>query len=521
MRTVFQVESPLMNSYTDNLQYLLSLQEIHRILDHSFQFDDAITRVLTFLEERHHLQQSQLSWLDDRSHEIRVTAAIGISGRARAQGRYQLGEGITGRVVESGKPIIVPQVADEPLHLNRMGSATENKARAFICVPVQAMGRTLGALGSYCKPRHHNELNTLASFMSLVAILVAQSFALRQASASRSTSDESPSANTIRTIPNKADIGFFIGSSNATLTVLEQALQVASAKTTVLLRGESGTGKEVIADLIHRNSTRAPQPFVKVNCGALPENLIETELFGHERGAFTGAMNQRKGRFELAMGGTIFLDEIGELTMSAQTRLLRVLQEREFERVGGTTTIKADVRLIAATNKNLEDAIAEGSFREDLYYRLNVFTIFLPPLRERKTDILLLADHFVEKYAREHSKVVKRISTPAIDMLMSYHWPGNVRELENCIERAVVVCDDAVIHGHHLPPTLQTAEVSGTLPSNSLNAAVASLEREMIIETLKVTHGNQARAASLLQITERIINYKVKKYGIDCSRFKE
>jgi Nif-specific regulatory protein len=517
MPSVLQAEMP--STTVDNLPFLLSLQEIHRILEHSFQFDAAVTRVLTLLAERHNLQQSQLSLLDERTQEIRVTAAVGISGRARAQGRYQLGEGITGRVVQSGKPIIVPQVAEEPLHLNRMGTATEDEARAFVCVPVQAQGRTLGALGSYCKSRQHEELNAVASFLSLVAVLLAHPFVRQQTAAKKSFVEEFPP--TSKAVPHKADIGSFIGSSNATLTVLEQALQVAAAKTTVLLRGESGTGKEVIADLIHRNSTRAQEAFVKVNCGALPENLIETELFGHERGAFTGALQQRKGRFELAAGGTIFLDEIGELTMAAQTRLLRVLQEREFERVGGATTIKAEVRLIAATNKNLEAAIATGTFREDLYYRLNVFTIFLPPLRERKTDILLLADHFVEKYAREHSKVVKRISTPAIDMLMSYHWPGNVRELENCIERAVVVCDDAVIHGHHLPPTLQTAELTGTSPSNSLNAAVASLEREMIIETLKITHGNQARAANLLHITERIINYKVKKYGIDCARFRE
>jgi Nif-specific regulatory protein len=304
------------------------------------------------------------------------------------------------------------------------------------------------------------------------------------------------------------------------MTVLEQALQVAPTKTTVLIRGESGTGKELIAELIHRNSTRINSSFIKVNCAALPDSLIEAEIFGHERGAFTGAHARRKGRFEMANGGTIFLDEIGEISLATQTKLLRVLQEREFERVGGIETLSLDVRLIAATNKDLERAIAEGTFREDLYYRLNVFTIFVPSLRERKPDILLLADHFVEKYAREHNKTVKRISTPAIDMLMSYHWPGNVRELENCIERAVVVCDDAVIHGHHLPPTLQTAEGSGTISASSLTSAVAALEREMIIDTLKTTRGNQARAAKLLQVSERIINYKVKKYGIDCERFR-
>ena len=310
-----------------------------------------------------------------------------------------------------------------------------------------------------------------------------------------------------------------IGKSKALRDVLEVVKKVANTQATVLITGDSGTGKELIAEMIHRNSTRAGGPFIKVNCAALPESLIEAELFGHERGAFTGAHARRKGRFELAHGGTIFLDEIGEISPATQTKLLRVLQEREFERVGASETVQVDVRLIAATNKDLERAMTAGTFREDLYYRLNVFTIFVPPLRERKTDILLLADHFVEKYARMHDKSVKRISTPAIDMLMSYHWPGNVRELENVIERGVVLCDDGVIHSHHLPPTLQTAEISGTISANSLTSAVAALEREMIIDALKTTRGNQAQTAKILQVSERIINYKVRKYGIDCRRF--
>jgi Nif-specific regulatory protein len=518
MMPAYEIERELEFNSSEQLSFLLTLQEIHRILELTTGFENVVLRVLNLLAERHQLQNSQLSMLDERTQEIRVMVAVGVSGRARSMGRYQLGEGITGQVVKSGKPIIVPQVALEPLHLNRMGTAAEIEDRAFVCVPVQSQGRAYGALAAYLKVRHEEELNSVAAFLTLVATVLSQAFS--KPKPANSTLPEAK-INSINPVPHKADIGSFIGSSNAVLTVLEQSLQVAPAKTTVLLRGESGTGKEIIADLIHRNSTRTGEAFIKVNCGALPENLIETELFGHERGAFTGAMSQRKGRFELAHGGTIFLDEIGELTMATQTRLLRILQEREFERVGGTQTIKTDVRLIAATNKNLEEAIAAGDFREDLYYRLNVFTIFLPPLRERKTDILLLADHFVDKYASEHGKAVKRISTPAIDMLMSYHWPGNVRELENCIERAVVVCNDGVIHGHHLPPTLQTAEVSGTIPANSLNSAVASLEREMITEALKITRGNQARAANLLQITERMINYKVKKYGVDCERFRE
>ena len=230
-----------------------------------------------------------------------------------------------------------------------------------------------------------------------------------------------------------------VGSSGPMRQVHEQVTQVARANTTVLLRGESGTGKELLAHAIHYNSSRAKRPFVKVSCAALPHDLIESELFGYEKGAFTGANGTRKGRFEVAHGGTLFLDEIGELSPMTQVKLLRVLQEREFERVGGTVSIKVDIRLVAATNKDLEKAIAHGDFRDDLYHRLNVFTIFVPPLRERKPDILLLADHFLEKFAREHGKQIRRISTPAIDMLASYHWPGNVRELSNVIERSSVL----------------------------------------------------------------------------------
>ena len=302
--------------------------------------------------------------------------------------------------------------------------------------------------------------------------------------------------------------------------VCENVARVARTNATVMIRGESGTGKELIAHAIHYNSLRKSGPFIKVNCAALPDNLIESELFGYEKGAFTGAGTQKKGRFELAEGGTLFLDEIGELSASTATKLLRVLQEREYERLGGTRTIKTDVRLIVATNKDLEKAIAGGTFREDLYYRLNVFSIFVPPLRERKPDVMLLTDHFLEGFNLEHGRQVKRVSTAAIDALMSYHWPGNVRELRNTIERAVLVSDGHVIDAHHLPPTLQTAETSGTVANLSLKGAVEAYEKDMIQDALKTTKGNCAKAAKLLWTTERIINYKARKYGILATRFR-
>jgi len=302
--------------------------------------------------------------------------------------------------------------------------------------------------------------------------------------------------------------------------LFEMLQRAAHCDATVLIQGETGTGKEVSAHSVHAESRRGDGPFIVVDCGAIPGPLLESELFGYERGAFTGAQGTKKGRFELADGGTLFLDEIGELSPSTQVKLLRVLQEREIERLGGTAPIKVNVRLIAATHRPLENLIEEGTFRTDLYYRLAVFTIFAPPLRERKPDIMLLADHFLEKYSREHGKHIRRISTPAIDMLTSYHWPGNVRELGNTIERAVLVCDGGVIHAHHLPPTLQTGETSDTIPRQSLIESVGAFERDLLQDALKTTRGNCARAARLLDTTERVFNYKVRKYSIDARRFR-
>jgi Nif-specific regulatory protein len=296
--------------------------------------------------------------------------------------------------------------------------------------------------------------------------------------------------------------------------------QVAPSDATVLITGESGTGKELIAAEVHRLSKRAAAPFVKINCAALPESIIESELFGHEKGAFTGAIRERKGRFELADRGTIFLDEAGELSPQIQVKLLRVLQERELERVGGSGAIKVDVRLIAATNRNLEEEVKAGRFREDLYYRLNVFPLHMPPLRERKSDIVLLADYFAEKYAGKNGKLIKRISTPALDLLTSYTWPGNVRELENCMERAVILSTDTVIHSYNLPPSLQSAASTNTEPTTTLEAALSRLEKELIVEALKIADGNMAAASRSLGITERQMGLRVHHYGINWKFFR-
>ena len=304
-----------------------------------------------------------------------------------------------------------------------------------------------------------------------------------------------------------------IGHSEAMYEVFDLIEKVVRSRTTVFLRGESGTGKSLVAAAIHYSSQRAEQSFIKVNCAALPESLIESELFGHEKGAFTGALKAKPGKFEQAQGGTIFLDEVGSLPLGAQAKLLRALQEKEIERLGGGRTLKVDVRVIAATNRNLEQALEEGEFREDLYYRLNVFPIHLPPLRERRTDILLLADHFVDKYGREMDKDVRRVAPKAIDRLLSYRWPGNVRELENCIERAVLLTEGQTILPVHLPPALQAETPAAASPA-FLPQAVAELEQNLIRSSLNRSKGNLAKAARELGITQRMIGYKVRKYGI-------
>ncbi len=391
---------------------------------------------------------------------------------------------------------------------------------SYISAPIALDGKTVGAIGIDLHFKADRDYNRTVKFLGVVGSMIAQAVKVHRLIQADKQRLVDENTHLRQELKERYDFSNLVGTSGPMHQVYEQIAQVARTNTTVLLRGESGTGKELIAHAIHYNSPRAKKPFIKVSCAALPQDLIESELFGYEKGAFTGAYASKKGRFEAAEGGTLFLDEIGDLNLATQVKLLRVLQEREFERLGGTETIRTNIRLIAATNKDLEKAIAASEFREDLYYRLNVFAIFVPPLRERKPDVLLLADHFLEKFSKEHGKNVKRIATPAIDMLSSYHWPGNVRELANVIERAIVVCDSQVIHAHHLPPTLQTAEASGTGQTTTLRDSLEAFEKDALQDALKSARGNRAKAARLLATTERIFNYRVRKYGIDWRRFK-
>ena len=311
-----------------------------------------------------------------------------------------------------------------------------------------------------------------------------------------------------------------VGNSDGLNRALDVALQVAPTDLSVLIIGESGVGKEIIPRVIHDNSPRRRERYFAINCGSIPEGTIDSELFGHEKGAFTGADSQRVGRFEAANGGTIFLDEFGDIPANVQVKLLRVIQQREIERLGSTKPIKIDVRIICATNKNLEKMIEEGNFREDLYYRINVFPVYIPPLRERLHDIPALADHFIARFNEKNSRNIKRITASAIDCLMVYHWPGNIRELENCIERACILSTDDVIHTYNLPPTLQNAVSSETKSNGTLDTILGKIEKQVIQDTLLATGGNLVKAAAQLGITERIMGLRIRRYAIDPKRFK-
>jgi len=498
------------------------LYEIARTLNATLDLKKSLYSVLNILSNKMDMVRGIVTILNPLSDEISIEVAHGLSRAAINRGKYKPGEGITGQVIQTGKAKVVPKISEEPLFLNRTKSRRQviEEELSFFCVPIKNKQQIIGTLSVDHPFNETYSLEDGERFLTIIGTMIAQQVVNLERINLEKERLREENRRLKEELSNKYNITSIIGNSNKMREVFRMISQVSRSNATVLIRGESGTGKELVANAIHYNSLRAGKPFVKINCAAIPANLVESELFGHEKGAFTGAIRQKQGKFELAHKGTIFLDEIGVVGGDVQLKLLRVLQEKEFERVGGLKTIKADVRIIAATNKNLEEAVEKETFRNDLYYRLNVFPIYLPPLREHKTDILLLADYFLEKYAKEHRKDVLRLSSSTIDMLMQYHWPGNVRELENCIERAVLLCDGKVVQSYHLPPTLQTWEETEITSGQSLEDRVGNVEREMIIDALRNARGNMARAAKLLETTERKFGYKTKKYGINYRQYR-
>ena len=502
---------------TENYSYLelRALHEIARVLAITGELKDQLLQTLGILSTWLGMERGMISILDLQTGEAWLDVARGVEV-GTGEISYQPGEGITGKVAQTGRPMAIANLGKETLFLDRTGARKSlNRAElAFLCVPIFYQGKVVGVLSADKLAHQVENLEKEVQILSSVAELLGKVVHFRV------VEEENRRLRRMLAEARRPTTNI-IGRSKVIQEVLRLIDQVADTNTTVLINGETVTGKELVAKAIHENSRRRKGPLIQVNCAAMPDSLLESELFGHEKGAFTGAVTRRRGRFEEAQGGTIFLDEVGELSPIAQAKLLRVIQEREFQPLGSSRMVKVDVRVVTATNKDLEQEVAHGNFRSDLYYRLNVFPIFLPPLRERGPDILLLADYFVQKYAQEFGKEVKRISTGAIDMLMSYHWPGNVRELENCIERAVLLATGEAIDAWHLPPTLQM-KPTGTqsVSRGKLEALVSAFERDLITDALKDVHGNQSQAARLLGTTKRIIQYKVEKYGVDPKRFR-
>ncbi len=500
------------------------LYEITKHLASSHNLQESLEKIMATLASIKGMNSGTVTIVNPATGELEIEVAHGITADARRRGKYKVGEGITGKVVVTGEPIMVPQIGEEPLFLNRTRTRgdEEKKKSSFLCVPIKAGNQCIGALS--IDREYKNNFGAQSEydlrFLTVVSGLIAQTVQRVRIVNEERDLLRRENIKLRRELSAKNRIEEIIGNSSRMQEVFDMVHRVAESTATVLLRGESGTGKTLVAKALHAHSGRCDGPFIVVNCAALPETLLESELFGHEKGAFTGAIARKKGRFELAQGGTLFLDEISEISPAVQVKLLNVVQERTFQRVGGTETLQTDIRLVAATNRDLEAGVKDGTFREDLYYRLNVFPVYMPPLRERRTDILLLAEHFLDRYNQENNKTVERISTSAIDMLIQYHWPGNVRELQNCMERAVLICDENTIKAIHLPPTLQSSDSIGSDKALSLATSVENFERELIIDALKKHKGNQTKAAKHLDTSLRIINYKIHSYNINPKQFK-
>lgn len=525
---------------------LVTIYEISKILSSSLELRKTLRQVIGVIAAHLNMQRGMVCIRED-SEDLSIIASIGFSQEEAARGKFRVGEGVTGRIFQTGVPAVVPNVAHEPLFLNRTGAKRRvaEQAISFLGVPIKVGRECVGVLSFEREtndkwPGFQDDLQLL----TMVANLMGQAIRLHQQVTNDREQLLQEKSRLQKELAGKYSLDNVVGSSKRMQEVFADVHMAAPGKSTVLLRGESGTGKEVIAKSIHFLSSRKNKPFIKVNCAALTESLLESELFGHEKGAFTGALQDRKGRFEQAHGGTLFLDEIGDVSAEFQVKLLRVLQEREFERVGGNNTIKVDVRLICATNRNLEEAVRQGEFRSDLYFRINVISISLPPLRERRDDIPLLVEKILARFNRENSAKIG-IMPEAMHVLSNCHWPGNVRELENCVERFATMSRSNLIREVDIPcqknqclsSTLWNYQPKGGIipivtvapeplhivPSSTIHdnedEPQSLTEREQLITAMEKSGWVQAKAGRLLNLTPRQMGYALRKYNIEVKSF--
>lgn len=553
---------------------LVTLYEICKLFGASLNVSRSFREVLKVLHAHLGYERTMLLFLDEESETLRLYSANGLTDEQMERAQYAPGEGVIGRVFESDVPMVVTDGGEDTPFLNRVGAfgqTHDGVQSAFMAVPVRFGNEKLGVLAcdrpmQSPSARVHDDLRLL----TMLATLMGQQYALNRSLIEEQSHMQRQNAYLQKQLQTTYSVENVVGVSERMQQVFSEVHQAAPTRSTVLLRGESGTGKEAIAHAIHQLSPRKDKPFVKINCAALSETLLESELFGHERGAFTGASGERKGRFEMANGGTLFMDEIGDISPAFQAKLLRVLQEREFERVGGNKPIKVDVRLICATNRNLEKMVVRGEFRSDLYYRIYVVSINLPPLREHRDDIPMLVEHFLKRYNADNLRDLK-MSSRAMNILKNCYWPGNVRELENCVERVATMTQGGVIHDtafpcmnhrcltqmlhnlekddavapaepaahafeapeefqhHHTRPVripvvaeepMQTGPGLGSAPLPAVGGS-GSLdpEKQRLIWALEQCGWVQAKAARLLKISPRQLGYALQKHHIEVRKF--
>lgn len=523
-----------------------TLIEISKVVTSSLDINEVFSSIMNLLDKSLKLEKGTIVLFNKEQDLLKIVAASGLTSDEMERGTYQIGEGITGKVFETNEPVIIESVGDDPNFLNRVGYLShfniENSDLALIAVPIISDQGKLGVVSVFLDNHKHMDLKSYLDFLLVVASIISQTIKINKLVDEAKKEISRENIQLKRELKNKYRFGSLIGKASNMEKLFEKIQIVADSRASILITGESGTGKEMIASSIHYNSSRSESPFVKINCAAIPENLLESELFGHKKGSFTGAVADKKGKFELADTGTIFLDEIGEMDLNLQSKLLRVLQEREIEAVGSVKTKKIDVRIIAATNANLEDLIAQKKFRPDLYYRLNVVNLHTPALRDRTEDIPLLINHFIEKYTKDNSKEIRGLTRDAIKILLKYNWPGNVRELENVIERAVVLSqgdtldveDFSEISEKMVTPEIRQEPISSdsselvdvssgtfssshldTLDGRAMEAIVNEVEARMIQYAMKKFRYTKTRVAKFLGINRNTLDKKIKELNIE------
>ena len=537
---------PIPRATGDDADHSLQiLNEVGQVLASTLELRETFGKIMQVISDKLQMHRGTLILLDESTGRLRTESAVGLSQEDIERNRFALGEGVTGNVVATGRARIISDVRSDPDFLNRtnrLSGISEGTQISFLCVPIKLEGRVTGAVAVDKPFTSREKLEADQRILEIIAAFLAQAIQINRMVMRQKEKLLEENAQLRAQIRDRFRFENIIGDSPAMHDVFSVVGQVANSRATVLLLGETGTGKEMIAKAIHYNSPRKDKPFIRVNCGALTGTLLESELFGHVKGSFTGAIKDKIGRFEAADGGTIFLDEIGTMEPVLQVKLLRVLQEREFERVGDTQVVKIDVRVIAATNVDLQEEVAKSNFREDLFYRLNVVSIYLPPLRNRREDIPRLIDYFLDKYNVVNGRGLRKISREMLNVLLRYPWPGNVRELENAIERAVVLSTGEEFTEELLPLSVRmfaqqrrqspTSESIETLSRRLADQAVGEyemregeiyqlvidqIEHALIDRALGRCAGVKTKAADYLGINRNTLNKKVKELGIESS----